>query len=433
MPKSHQMILEVIPLADINPAPYNPRLNLKPGDPDYEKLKKSIMEFNMVEPLVYNKKSGNLVGGHQRLKVLQELGYTEVEVSVVNLSDTKEEALNLALNKISGDWDYPLLKDLLESLDTGIIDMEITGFDLGEIEDLMTQFHVPGEGLTDDDAIPEEVETVCKTGDLWQLGEHRLLCGDATKKEDVERLMGGEKADMVFTSPPYADLRDYNIGEFNWDKLMNGIWVCMVENTKDDAHILINLGIVYRERQVLLYWNNWMKYVNDLGHPLFGWYVWDKAFGLCGEWNGRLAPAHEFIFHFNKVSGGSARKWQESKTQYKKNHTFRQKDGTLKQATSPKKIGQPFRIPDSVIRITKETNNKTNHPAPFPVALAEFMLNTWSVNNDICYDPFGGSGSTLIACEKLGRWCYMMEIDEHYTDIIKTRWEAYTGKEAVKA
>jgi len=145
MPKSHQMILEVIPLTDINPAPYNPRLDLKPGDPDYEKLKKSILEFNMVEPLVYNKKSGNLVGGHQRLKVLQELGYTEVEVSVVNLSDTKEKALNLALNKISGDWDYPLLKDLLESLDTGIIDMEITGFDLGEIEDLMTQFHVPGE------------------------------------------------------------------------------------------------------------------------------------------------------------------------------------------------------------------------------------------------------------------------------------------------
>ena len=141
MPKSHQMVLEVIPLTDINPAPYNPRLNLKPGDPDYEKLKKSILEFNMVEPLVYNKKSGNLVGGHQRLKVLQELGYTEVEVSVVNLSDAKEKALNLALNKISGDWDYPLLKDLLESLDTGIIDMEITGFDLGEIEDLMTQFN----------------------------------------------------------------------------------------------------------------------------------------------------------------------------------------------------------------------------------------------------------------------------------------------------
>ena len=142
MPKSHQMVLEVIPLTDINPAPYNPRLDLKPGDPDYEKLKKSILEFNMVEPLVYNKKSGNLVGGHQRLKVLQELGYTEVEVSVVNLSDAKEKALNLALNKISGDWDYPLLKDLLESLDTGIIDMEITGFDEIEIEGLMAQFYI---------------------------------------------------------------------------------------------------------------------------------------------------------------------------------------------------------------------------------------------------------------------------------------------------
>ena len=143
MQKSHQMTLEVIPLTDINPAPYNPRLNLKPGDPDYEKLKKSILEFNMVEPLVYNKKSGNLVGGHQRLKILQELGYTEVEVSVVNLSDAKEKALNLALNKIQGDWDYPLLKDLLQDLDTGEFDIEITGFDMDELQELVLQLHDP--------------------------------------------------------------------------------------------------------------------------------------------------------------------------------------------------------------------------------------------------------------------------------------------------
>ena len=135
------MQIETVPIDKLNPAEYNPRRDLKPGDPDYDKLKKSIIAFDMVEPLVWNKKSGNLVGGHQRLKVLKELGYTETEVSVVNLSPSKERALNLALNKISGEWDFPLLKDLLESLDTGIIDMEITGFDLGEIEDLMTQFH----------------------------------------------------------------------------------------------------------------------------------------------------------------------------------------------------------------------------------------------------------------------------------------------------
>jgi ParB-like chromosome segregation protein Spo0J len=137
------MEIKTVKIKDLKPAIYNPRRDLRPGDPEYEKLKKSILEFDMVEPLVWNKRSGNLVGGHQRLKILQELGYTETDVSVVDLPDEKEKALNLALNKIQGDWDYPRLKDLLESLDSGVLpDIEITGFDMKEIEDLMTQFHI---------------------------------------------------------------------------------------------------------------------------------------------------------------------------------------------------------------------------------------------------------------------------------------------------
>ena len=134
--------MEILAIATdkIKPAVYNPRKDLKPGDPEYIKLKKSILEFDMVEPLVWNKRTGNLVGGHQRLKVLKELGIKQVEVSVVDLSPVKEKALNLALNKIQGEWDFPRLKDLLEELDTGDFDMEITGFDLKEIEDLMSQF-----------------------------------------------------------------------------------------------------------------------------------------------------------------------------------------------------------------------------------------------------------------------------------------------------
>lgn len=136
------MKIELLPFSKINPAPYNPRKDLQPGDPEYEKLKRSIQEFGLVDPLIWNKRTGNLVGGHQRLKILQELGHTESHVSVVDLDDQKEKALNIALNKISGDWDYPLLKDLLEDLDTGDMDIEITGFDMAEIEDLMTQFPV---------------------------------------------------------------------------------------------------------------------------------------------------------------------------------------------------------------------------------------------------------------------------------------------------
>lgn len=136
------MRIQVIPIDKINPAPYNPRKDLTPDDPEYQKIRRSIEEFGYVDPLVWNKRTGNLVGGHQRLKVLKELGYQEVECSVVDLDPSREKALNIALNKIEGEWDLPKLKDLLEELDTGELDIEITGFDLDEIEKMMTAFRV---------------------------------------------------------------------------------------------------------------------------------------------------------------------------------------------------------------------------------------------------------------------------------------------------
>ena len=162
------MKIETIDISKINPAVYNPRKNLKPGDADYDKLKKSIDEFGCVEPLIWNKRTGNLVGGHQRLKILKERGDKEVEVSVVDLGDQKEKTLNIALNKISGDWDMPLLKDLLEELDTGDFDMDLTGFDEKEIEDLMTQFHVPEDNKDiDEDALKDTKNECPKCGFKW--------------------------------------------------------------------------------------------------------------------------------------------------------------------------------------------------------------------------------------------------------------------------
>lgn len=163
------MKLETIDINKINPAIYNPRKDLKPGDTEYEKLKKSITEFDMVEPLILNKRGNVLIGGHQRLKVLKEMGRTEVEVSVVELPPAKEKALNLALNKISGEWDLPLLKDLLEQLDTGEIgDIEITGFDLKEIENLMLQFHIPEDNKPiDEDAMKDTKNECPKCGFQW--------------------------------------------------------------------------------------------------------------------------------------------------------------------------------------------------------------------------------------------------------------------------
>ena len=147
------MQVSKIPIGQLNPAAYNPRKDLQPGDPEYEKLKRSMQEFGYVEPIVWNKRTGNIVGGHQRYKILLDMGMQEVDCVVVDLGEAKEKALNLALNKIQGDWDYAKLKDLLEELDTGEFDIELTGFGMDEIEDLMTQF---GPLDLDDEQIDED-------------------------------------------------------------------------------------------------------------------------------------------------------------------------------------------------------------------------------------------------------------------------------------
>ena len=131
------MIIQTVAIKDLKPAAYNPRKDLKPGDKEYDKLKKAIIEFGYIDPIIINKRSGNIVGGHQRLKILKELGHTETDVSVVDLDDVKEKALNLALNKTGGDWDLPKLSDLLLELDVGDIDIEITGFDNDDLERLL--------------------------------------------------------------------------------------------------------------------------------------------------------------------------------------------------------------------------------------------------------------------------------------------------------
>lgn len=169
-----EMIIKKIPLNKINPAPYNPRLDLKPGDAEYEKIKRSIKEFDLVEPLVWNKRTGNLIGGHQRLKILKEQGITEVDVSVVDLSDSKEKALNIALNKIGGDWDLPKLKDLLQELDTGEFDIEITGFNEEEIEDLINKYAV------------QDIDDLLSELDLSEAVEKPVWAVIRTRKENLQ-------------------------------------------------------------------------------------------------------------------------------------------------------------------------------------------------------------------------------------------------------
>lgn len=197
-------------IGDLNPAPYNPRIALEPGMPEYEKLKNSIEEFGFVETPVFNEFTGYIVGGHQRITVAKALGYKEIEVSIVNISDpVKEKALNIALNKVDGLWDDDKLAELLKELDqdasllTGFDDKEITGLIEAFDYRLDTEIEIQDDDFDVEQALEEINEPVSKLGDIWQLGPHKLMCGDSTNQTEVAKLFDGVKARMIFTDPPY--------------------------------------------------------------------------------------------------------------------------------------------------------------------------------------------------------------------------------------
>ena len=191
------MNIEKKNVKDLLPADYNPRKDLKPGDPEYEKLKRSIEQFGYVEPVIWNEKTGRVVGGHQRLKVLTDMGITEVDVVVVDMDTEKEKALNIALNKISGEWDTEKLALVIADLQGTDFDVSLTGFDPEELEDLFRD-DVKGGVKEDDFDVEAELKkpTFSKAGDLWMLGEHRLFCGDSAKPETFDLLMNGKKANV---------------------------------------------------------------------------------------------------------------------------------------------------------------------------------------------------------------------------------------------
>lgn len=425
------MQIETWALAGCNPAPYNPRKDLKPGDPEYERLKKSIQAFDYIDPIIVNRRTARIVGGHQRYKILRELGYTEAVVSVVDLDETQEKALNVALNKTGGTWDEEALASLLEELTASLDDIEVTGFSADEAADLLAQFEtLPQE---DPDAELPEVpsEPITQPGDLWQLGRHRLLCGDSTNAEDIARLMDGRQADGCFTSPPYLAQRTYD-GHMASDWYALVLEVFTVAPLAPEAQVFVNLGLVHRDGRVIRYWDPFLAYMEEHEWPLFGWYVWDKLDGMPGDWNGRLAPAHEWIFHFTRRPLRALKTVESKRAGERPGRTQRNADGTLKRFTGEGKAIQSHKIPDSVVRVGPQKPDPliNKHPAPFPVALPRVFLDAYPA--ELWYEPFSGSGTTIAAAEECGQTVYGMELNPAYCDVIIARWEALTGQKGVK-
>ena len=379
----------------------NPRHN----EDAVEKVMASIQEFGFKVPLVIDK-NNVVVTGHTRLKAAKKLGIEEVPCVVADdLSDAQIKAFRIADNKVSeyAEWDEELLKielEELEELDFNLDDLSIdfSDFDLDVGEDIKEiepeEVEIP--------EVPEEPKA--KLGDIYQLGNHRLMCGDSTKEEDVSKLMNGVKADMVFTDPPYnvdysnakrpkasktdlGKIKNDTMSEDDFIYFLGEIYKRLDENTKDNS----SFYIWYASKETIPFYSALLETNIILNQQI----IWKKPM-LLGR--GKYQWAHEPCIFAIK--------------------------------------GSPYFTEDR----TKTTvwdfggydKSKNVHPTQKPLFLPTEAINNSSKKDDIVLDLFGGSGSTLIACEQLNRKCYTMELDPHYIDVIIKRWEDYTGNKAVK-
>jgi DNA modification methylase len=431
-------------MSELRQAEYNPRTI---SDRALAGLSNSIDRFGMVQPIIWNKRTGNIVGGHQRYEVLLRKGETETDVVEVDLSENEERALNVALNnpEIQGEFNDEKLKKVLYQIKGESEDL----FGRLRMDDLAASLKIALEDGSQPDNDPkphfdkaEELRTKwgVETGDLWQLGDHRILCGDSTDSSCISRLMGDEKAKLCFTSPPYAQQRDYSDeGKVvDWDILMQGVFGNLP--MANDGQVLVNLGIVHKDGEWWPYWDSWIEWMRGNGWKRFAWYVWDQMYGLRADWHGRCAPSHEFIFHFNKCAV-RPQKWIRSSCYGKFGASTRNKDGSMKDE-KPSKIQKykipdtvwrvpveealdPYMIPDSVWRENRQVGGIDGHPAPFSVGLMTFASRSWP---GLVYEPFLGSGTAVIACENLGEKCRAMEITPKYVAVAIQRWVDLTGK-----
>jgi DNA modification methylase len=394
----------------------------------------SIREFGFTNPVLMGE-DGTLIAGHGRILAARKLGLTAVPAIVLTgLTKTQRQALTLADNRIAlnAGWDRDLLALEIGDLQEAGFDLGLTGFSGGEIAGLLQpvdESEAREDGSTGE--IPDPVaDPIVQCGDLWVLGEHRLLCGDSANSADVARVMASEAAGLCFTSPPYGNQRDYTTGGIgDWQSLMRGVFTALP--MAGGGQILVNLGLIHRDGEWQPYWAGWIAWMREQGWRRFGLYCWDQGPGLPGDWGGRFAPSFELVFHFNRI-GRKPNKTVPCKFAGQDTHlradghstAMRRADGSVGAWTHAGQPTQEFRIADSVIRIGrhKARGIEVEHPAVFPVAFAEHIIAAFTGEGDVCFEPFSGSGTTMIAAERRGRRCRAIDIAPEYVDVALRRF-----------
>ena len=394
-PASTQIL--TLPIGEIRPYEKNPRKN----ENAVKYVKESIRQFGFKVPIVIDS-NRVIVCGHTRLLAAKSLGLTEVPcIMADDLTDDQIKAFRLADNKVGefAEWDMDMLGDELDAIAEACdIDMGDFGFDLSDDE----------ETEIVEDEVPEEVEPVCKKGEVWQLGEHRLMCGDSTSAEDVSKLMDGSKADLLFTDPPYGVSYEKKTKEVlkskTYTKIQNDdlkldqfkdFLFDVFTNARDwllDSASYYVFSCQGGDQEMMM-----MMMMRECGIPCRHQIIWVKDAPVFSM--GRL----DYDYKHEPILYGWVKK-----------HDFQRK-------------GEQ----DKSVWEFKRTENKL-HPTMKPVPLIANALLNSTKENDLVLDLFGGSGSTMIACEQLNRKARMMELDPHYCDVIIARWEKFTGQKAVK-
>jgi len=392
------MKVKMVAIEDVVPYARNPRKNMAA----ISKVSASLKEFGWQQPVVVDKDMV-VIAGHTRLEAARTLDMKKVPVQIADkLTDAQVKAYRIADNRVSqeAEWDIDLLKLELSDLDGLDYDLLLTGFDDDELNGMLIE--AVEEGLIDENSVPETPETpVTVEGDVWVLSNHRLMCGDSTSIDAVDKLMNGNKVDLVFTDPPYGMFLDTNYDAmFGSDKShrKTGKRFMEVAGDHDDfkPEFINTIFTAFDYVDEIFIWG--ADYFSELipDRKDGSWVVWDKRTNQ----------------EMDKVSGNTFELcW--SKKKHKRliarilwsGHHGMQKDDTKKRV----------------------------HPTQKPVELVKWFFDNWSKPKDSVVDLFGGSGSTLIACEQTNRIAYLMELDEKYVDVIINRWQDFTGKEAVHA
>jgi len=402
--------VEIVPLKDISAYPKNTKLH---PDEQILQIVKSIQEFGFNDPIAIDAE-GTIIEGHGRLLAAKELKLKQVPViRLGHLSQEQAKAYRITHNKLTlnSDFDLELLKSEFEALQQADFDLELTGFTDEEINALLNP---STSGLTDPDEVPEApVNPTSRLGDIWLLDKHRVCCGDSTKAEEVGKLTMGRKTQLCVTSPPYFVGKEYEKQSNEEDilKFINTISESIISYIDDSRRVIINCSTTA--------WSNITGGNVDYRLNL-DW--WQSAFRRLGWFTRsiRIWSKHGGLIHNSPKADIVDMHWEFLATFYNSKANYRGQN-RVGGAESWSTLG----VWDGI-----HGERQIVHSAPFPIIIPERFILIYSDIGEIIFDPFGGSGSTLIACEQTGRVCRMMEIEPCYIDVIVKRWQGFTGKKA---